>query len=176
MGWLQSGLLVYTSRLLAYIQLPSLMDLTVETSDCPPGSVRSFLEAVQTACITHSIMSLKFSQYSGTLGDILSFDDLRPMMAFRNLCLIDIDVFWNVDLTGDGLLELTSTWSYLEHLCINEYWGWGADGITLDGLVQLLQACRSLGRLCLAIDTRGYTQVPPNGLFTRIEWDSAPVT
>ena len=68
---------VHMLRLLAYIQLPSLMDLTVETSDCPPGSVRSFLEAVQTACITHSIMSLKFSQYSGTLGDILSFDDLE---------------------------------------------------------------------------------------------------
>ena len=50
LGLLQSGSLVYTSRLLAYIQLPALTDLTVETSDCPSGV------AVQTACITHSII------------------------------------------------------------------------------------------------------------------------
>jgi hypothetical protein len=113
----QSGSLVFISRLLAHIQLPALTGLAVDTGDCPPGCIKSFLEAVQTACIAHAMTSLEFSQYGdSTSGDpILSFDDLRPMMAFRNLHVININVFWSVGLTDDELLALASAWLYLEH-------------------------------------------------------------
>ncbi|KAF8121434.1 hypothetical protein EV363DRAFT_1185986, partial [Boletus edulis] len=46
---------------------------------------------------------------------------------------------------------------------INMDWGWKTlGGITPNGLLQVLQICRSLTWIALAIDTRGYTEVPPS--------------
>jgi hypothetical protein len=101
------------------------------------------------------------------------------MRTFRNLHVININVFWSVGLTDDELLEFALAWSYLEHLCINKYWGWGTqmvDGITLDGLVWLLQTCLSLGHLALTINMRGYTQAPLSPPLACLELDSAPAT
>ena len=92
---------------------------------------------------------------------VLTADDLRPIMALRNLRCIDLNLGWNVDLTDTDLLELMSAWPHLGHLLINEVWGWQTfSGITPDGLVHLLQMCQSLRQLSVAIDTRGYTSLP----------------
>ncbi|KAF8135734.1 hypothetical protein EV363DRAFT_1551692 [Boletus edulis] len=151
------------------MDLPAIEDLAVGTPDCPPGSVGSFFSALETACINHSITQLSFDCGNSTTTNfrdpILTFDDVRPMMAFSNLHHLDLDVSWDVGLTDDDLVKLASAWPYLEHLGINVRYGWGTrvvSGITPDGLFHLLQTCPSLCHLCLAIDTRGYTQVSPD--------------
>ena len=80
-------------------------------------------------------------------------------MTFINLRCIDLDFCgYRVCLTEIELLELASAWPRLEVFKINKEWGWHTrSGITPNGLLQLLQACRSLNQIALAIDTRGYT-------------------
>ena len=57
------------------------------------------------------------------------------------------------------LLALVSAWPHLEQLWINRDWDWNTlDGITPNGLLQLLQMCWSLSSIGLAIDTRGHTE------------------
>ena len=90
---------------------------------------------------------------------LLGLEDLQPCMAFRNLHCIALNVECNVGLTDNQVLILASAWPKLEHFLINAGWGWNSPGgITLGGLVQLLQICWSLYGVTLALDTRGYTE------------------
>ncbi|KAF8550070.1 hypothetical protein OG21DRAFT_1514486 [Imleria badia] len=67
------------------------------------------------------------------------------------------------------LLALALAWPHLEDLLINLSWGWSTlGGITPNGLLQLLQKCPSLAWITLAIDTRGYTELPPSGLLASL--------
>ena len=80
-------------------------------------------------------------------------------MAFNNLRRISLDLGWHVNLTDSELLTLASAWPHLEQFVINEECGWATPGgITPNGLLQLLQTCRPLSEIGLAIDTRGYTE------------------
>ncbi|KAF8132956.1 hypothetical protein EV363DRAFT_1162755, partial [Boletus edulis] len=90
---------------------------------------------------------------------LLGFEDLQPCLAFSNLRVMYINVGWNVDLTDSDLLTLASAWPCLEDLSINMDWGWNtAAGIMPNGLLRLLESCRSLKRAALIIDPRGYTK------------------
>ena len=83
-------------------------------------------------------------------------------MVPGNLREVLLDVGWNMGLMNNALRTLALTWPHLETLFVNEIWGWNTlCGITSNGLVQLLQACRSLRQVSLALDTRGYTELPP---------------
>lgn len=156
-------------KLLANTQLPALTDFTIEIGSCPSKqNVTSFLTALQPSGIWDSITRLRLTQVHHSLTvprsdpHDLTVDDLRPSMALRNLRRIDLNLGWNVALTDSDLLELASSWPHLEHLLINEEWGWqSSGGITPNGLVRLLQTCRLLRRVSLAIDTRRYTEIPP---------------
>lgn len=72
----------------------------------------------------------------------LTLDDLLSYKDFGDLCKIDIDVAWSVNLTDADLLDLVSTLPQLEELIINNHWGWKmgshVGGIMLHRLVQLL--------------------------------------
>ncbi|KAG9310808.1 hypothetical protein JVU11DRAFT_8661 [Chiua virens] len=160
--------LQFMARLLAHVQLPVIRDLVVRTRACPAESVGLFVDAVQSF-IHRSLLHLAFGQdrisadISGWESEpILTLDDLRPSMSFGNLRVLDINIKWNVSLTDNELLELASAWPSLEHFHINPDWGWTMpSGITVDGLLHLVETHRSLNHISLAVDTRGYTQVPP---------------
>ncbi|KAF8420318.1 hypothetical protein L210DRAFT_3325093, partial [Boletus edulis BED1] len=82
----------------------------------------------------------------------LGFKDLQPCLVFSNLRVMYINVGWNVDLTDGDLLTLASAWPCLEDLSINMDWGWNtAAGIMPDGLLRLLESCRSLKTVVLVI-------------------------
>ncbi|KAF8443666.1 hypothetical protein L210DRAFT_810366, partial [Boletus edulis BED1] len=84
---------------------------------------------------------------------LLGFEDLQPCLVFSNLRVMDINVGWNVDLTDGDLLTLASAWPCLEDLSINMDGGWNtAAGITPNGLLRLLESCRSLKSAALVID------------------------
>ncbi|KAF8555281.1 hypothetical protein OG21DRAFT_1483955 [Imleria badia] len=156
------------SRLLSRTRLPAITDFAATIQTCPSKQrFSSFLASVQTSAISHTIQKLYFCQRLGVLDDsrpgedprVLGFEDLQSFMTFSNLRGIDLNIAWPVDFTDSELLALALAWPHLEYLLINTDWGWRTlGGITPNGLLQLLQTCRSLSRIALAIDTRGYTE------------------
>ena len=89
-------------------------------------------------------------------------EDLPLSTAFSELRILHFDLNWHVSLTDTDLLRLASP--RMEEIIINNVSGWGTHknggGITLSGLVRLLQQCPSLNDVCLAIDTSTFTEIP----------------
>ena len=172
---LTSKSLHLVSSLLSKTQLPTATDFYCRIESCPSRlEFSSFLASIQTSCVGQVIQALSVGQrYIGGGPHVpwhsrttFGLGDLRPCLAFSNLRVMEIDIECKVDLTDSGLLTLALACPRLECLTINEVWGWGTSGgITPNGLLQLLQTCRSLYRISLAIDTRGYTRSPPSSTF-----------
>ena len=169
---LRSETLDPISRLLSRIRLPAITDFTTLIDRRPSRQdVTSFLTSIQTSGVSNTIQSLQFIQRASlpsTTHDVLrlGLEDLLPCMAFSNLRRLNFDIEWLVGLKDNELLVLASAWPQLESLYINKGWGWNwsrGGGITPDGLLQLLHTCRSLSQIALAIDTQGYTNLPPHG-------------
>lgn len=168
---LHSQFLHPISQLLSCIRLPVLTDLTTSIQDWPSKQCFTFfLASVRASVVGHTIQELRFEGGFGTEDAenienpnagrlVLGFEDLQPCTAFSKLRRLDLDFGWYVDLTDNELLTLAKAWPHLERLFINEEWGWGiAGGITPNGLLQLLQTCRSLNDIALTIDVRGFTE------------------
>ena len=159
------------SSLLSKTQLPTTTDFYCNVESCPSRlELSSFLASIQTSCVGQIIQEMSVGQSSPHVPwdsrTTLGLEDLRPCLAFSNLRVMAINIEWKVDLTDSELLTLASACPRLERLTINEKWGWGTlGGITPNGLLQLLQTCRSLCWISLAIDTRGYTKSPPPSAF-----------
>jgi len=162
-------------NLFSRIQLPKIKDLEVSVSKYTPRwQVREYWTAVQKACPSNTLTHLAFSSSDKGIENLtgldkqtrplLTFDDLLPYKDFGNLRRIYINLALSVNLTDADLLDLVSTSPQLEELSINRFRGWkmGGDGggITLSGLVQLLQQCPSLHRMSLVIDMRTFTEIP----------------
>lgn len=158
------------SRSLSQIRLPAITDFTVLVRQYSRQDLISFLSNVPTSNIGHTVKKLQLVQLDPSAGNIhrqevlpLDPDDLRPCMAFENLRHVNLNIKCYVDLTDNQVLALASAWPHLEHLLINEDWGWRSQGgITPGGLVQLLRMCRSLNQVALRFDTQGYSHVPPS--------------
>ena len=130
----------------------------------------SYITTVRNVCASNPLISIGVRGTGPSLiiggtnhgpQDRLTLDDVGPCMAFVNLCHIHINLPWSVDLTDSDLLALVSTWPHIHTLLINDTWGWRTTGgITLHGLLQLLQKRRSLSTLCIAIRAESYTDLP----------------
>ena len=159
------------SSLLSKTQLPTATDFYCNIESCPSRlEFSSFLTSIQTSCVGQIIQKLSVGQRYIFRGPhsrtTLGLGDLCPCLAFSNLRVMSINIECKVDWTDSGLLTLASASPRLERLAINEKWGWGTlGGITPNGLLQLLRTCRSLYRISLAINTRGYTKSPPSSAF-----------
>jgi len=159
--------------LITHIRLPAVQVLIMPFPTCPSNStVKSYLTTLQKTCSSNTLTDLRLLNLRSFLAYIpgfidhtphnhrLNFDDIRPCMAFSNLRAIHINLEWSVDLTDGDLLKLVSAWPNIEHLVINDHWGWRTtNGITLDGLVQILQSCVFLWDLCIAINVESATEI-----------------
>ena len=164
---LRSKSLALVQRLPFLIRLPIIVDFAIVINETPSKEeFPSFLACVQTS---HTVQGLQLYQSRWAPisssrdrdGSLLGLEDLRPCMALSNLRRINLNVKWSIGLTDCDLLTLVSAWPHLEKLYINEHWGWNTPGgITPNGLLQLLQTCRLLSHVALAIDTRGFTGLP----------------
>ncbi|KAF8441755.1 hypothetical protein L210DRAFT_3760254 [Boletus edulis BED1] len=156
--------------LLSWIQLPAIKKLYVRFDICPSKQeLPSILAAVQTSNANQTINDLRFNQLScnsvRSEAYLLCLADLQPWMSFGDLRHIYLNVEWNVGLTDNDILILASAWPNLEDLSINDGCGWNApSGITTNGLLRLLQTCRSLRQVALVMDTQGDTKLPPANL------------
>lgn len=163
---LRSHALYPIPRLFTWIRLPAITDLSVLIDNSLSGEeLSSFFASVQTSGMGHIIQGLWLSQLTSRydernpLAFQIYLDSLRPCMAFSDLRCINLIIDWDVFLTDSDMLTLASAWPHLESLFINLDWGWNTGGgITPDGLLKLLQACPSLSRVGVPIDTQGYTE------------------
>lgn len=163
------------STLLPHTRLPSMESFAVYTDCCPSEyTLPSCLTALRNVCTPQSLVSLKLiqsrsSRVTGSERYQLGRDDLQPCMSFGHLRRLEINTAGTVHLTDSDLLHLTSAWPGLEHLLVGEAWGWGtaAGGITPRGLLHLLERLRALCHVCLAVDTRGYSDVETARASTR---------
>ncbi|KAF8434547.1 hypothetical protein L210DRAFT_3649048 [Boletus edulis BED1] len=155
---------------LSQSRLPAIVRFSASVDSCSSNQdLTSFLAGVPMCNASHTVetLTLRQSYYPPDgvhppEGLRLCSNNLRPWMVFKNLRHIELDIDSNVDLTDTEMLTLASAWPQLTRLLINEAWGWKSHGgITPGALVRLLETCRSLEQIALAIDTRGYTQVPP---------------
>ena len=171
-----SQLLESVTILLSLTQLPVIEDLSVTFHACPSKEAfKSHLTTIRHTCSSVSLVTIKIraTLFSRFLSDVLiesghrlTLGDVRPCMAFVNLRHVHINLQWYVDLTDSDLLALASEWPRMHSLVINDRWGWRTTGgITLQGLLQLLQACRSLSELCIAIRTDSFVN-PVHGFET----------
>lgn len=160
--------------LLSHIRLPVVNDLVVKFSTYPSKqTVEAYLTAVRNMCPSNTLVHfslLNFGAQTWTPIELhqqgrhrLALADVLPCMTFDHLRGIHINLEWSVSLTDDDLLDLVSASPRIERLVINDMWGWrtvgGASGITQSGLVRLLRKCPLLYDVCLALDTRSYTQI-----------------
>ena len=152
------------SRLLSRIRLPVITEFAATIESKPSKQdLCSFLVGVQNSGAGHTVENLCLGQTCHTSHSpvvlLLGPEDLGPCMAFTSLRDVQFNIGWDVSLTDNELLALASAWPHLESIAINVEWGWNTrGGITLRGLVQLLQTCRSLYHVSLVIDTRGYSE------------------
>ncbi|KAF8545789.1 hypothetical protein OG21DRAFT_1491919 [Imleria badia] len=165
------------SRLLSRTRIPAITKFAASVRDNPSREeLRAFLAGASSAGgSTIQIFDLYLWERCPNHGRsealFLFLEDLRPCMAFSNLCDLAFCVEWNVSLTDAELLVLASAWPRLKDLAINRSVGWNTrSGITPNGLVQLLHICPSLHRIALAVDTRGYTEseLPPSGSLANL--------
>ncbi|KAF8548441.1 hypothetical protein OG21DRAFT_1501012 [Imleria badia] len=169
---IHSEFLASITGLLPHIQLPVVKGLVVKVWSSPSKqAVETYLTTIRNACPSDALTHLKLLDTGDQMRNPihldpqaqhhLTLDVLLPCMYFVNLCGIHVNLKWCVNLTDVDLLALASASPRLEHLIINDMWGWRTEGgITLDGLLQLLRACPSLYDMCFAIDTPTYTQIP----------------
>ena len=166
---LRSGMPRQAIQLLSQTRLPTIRSFITFIGDFPSKpEFHSFLAGVQTSGAGNVIEELRLRQlllpWNNALRPeavSLRLDDLRTCVRFRNLRIFHLKIRWNVDLADNDLLTLSSAWPHLEEFIINDTLGWNTrSGITPDGLLQLLKICRSLRCIALAMDARGYTEVP----------------
>ncbi|KAF8548445.1 hypothetical protein OG21DRAFT_761611 [Imleria badia] len=168
MGAQSLGLII---GLLSCTRLPAVEDLNVTFYACPSKEVfKSYITTIRNTCSSDSLATVKIRgiQPSRILGGVpsesghrLTLDDFRPCMAFVNSRHVYINLQWSVGLTDSDLLALASAWPHIHSLVINDQWGWRTTGgITLQGLLQLLQKRGSLVELCIAIHTDSFVNLP----------------
>ncbi|KAN0082844.1 hypothetical protein V8E55_008639 [Tylopilus felleus] len=169
---LNSASLNLISQLLSRTRLPTITNFSAGISCYPSGQDLSyFFAGFQTFGFCHTMQTFSLTQssyfYRGS-EVLLDLEHLQPCMAFCNLRHMELNIECNVGLTDGDVLALASAWPQLQHLLINTYWGWGWDseslggGVTPGGFLRLLQMCRSLSRVAIALDTRGYTKLHPD--------------
>lgn len=164
------------SQLISLSQLPAARFLDFSIYKCPSRQeLSSFLSSILMSGAGQTIEQLALEQSSS--GDVplrsnalkLGMEDLQPCLAFSNLMWFKLRIAWRVDLDDSGVLALASSWPLLGSLSINTWCGWNTQGgITPHGLLQLFRICPSLHTIDIAIDTRGYTELPSSGLLANL--------
>lgn len=91
----------------------------------------------------------------------LTLRDFMPLTCFKSLGRIDISVNHSIHLDDNDLRSLVSAWPHLYSLSLNDTAGWRVkSGITQIGLIAMLDCCPDLQKLCIALNTDAFIEVP----------------
>lgn len=168
---MMSDALTSVTALLSHVRLPAVQVLIVPFSTHPSrASVRSYLATLGETCSRDALTDLRLlhmgsfvpslasaTEHDASTADdrlCLRLDDVRACTAFGSLRAVHVNLAWScVDLTDADVLSLVSAWPLLEHLVINDRWGWrNPRGITLQGLAEMVRRCVCLWEVCVAVD------------------------
>lgn len=91
----------------------------------------------------------------------LTLGDFIPLTCFESLGRIDISINHSIHLDDDDLRSLVSAWPRLYSFSLNDTAGWRVkSGITQIGLIAMLDCCPDLQKLCIALNTDAFIEVP----------------
>lgn len=91
----------------------------------------------------------------------LTLRDFMPLACFKSLGRIDISINHSIHLDDNDLRSLVSAWPHLYSLSLNDTAGWRVkSGITQIGLIAMLDRCPDLQKLCIALNTDAFIEVP----------------
>ncbi|KAG1815412.1 hypothetical protein EV424DRAFT_1102424 [Suillus variegatus] len=98
---------------------------------------------------------------SGLACHTFTLGDFIPLTCFESLSRIDIDINHSIHLDDDDLRSLVSAWPHLYSFSLNDTAGWRTkSGITQIGLIAMLDCCPELQKLCIALNTDAFIEVP----------------
>lgn len=98
---------------------------------------------------------------SGLACHTFTLGDFIPLTCFESLGRIDIDINHSIHLDDDDLRSLVSAWPHLYSFSLNDTAGWRTkSGITQIGLITMLDCCPELQKLCIALNTDAFIEVP----------------
>jgi len=84
---------------------------------------------------------------------VLDMSVLSPYIPLRNLRILDIETHYSPALTDGDLVEMAKAWPCLEQLHLVKESGWQLPtGLTLQGIVSLIQYCPRLESFSLVFD------------------------
>ncbi len=93
------------------------------------------------------------------LAKTVSAELLKPILAFRNLTHLNLDVPWKFNLADHDVEAMANAWPRLRFLRLGSMQGWGSPHlVTAKGLLALTKGCREIQHLTLAFDA---TLQPP---------------
>ena len=91
---------------------------------------------------------------------------LEPLLRFRNLTHLNLDVPWLFSLSDDDMEAMASAWPRLRFLQIGSKLGWGTPHlVTPKGLMSLLKGCRDLQHLSFSFNAE--LEPPDVSMITR---------
>jgi hypothetical protein len=94
-------------------------------------------------------------------GHTLTLGDFIPLTCFESMGRIDISINHSIHLDDDDLRTLVSAWPRLYSFSLNDTAGWLVkSGITQIGLIAMLDCCPDLQKLCIALNTDAFIEVP----------------
>jgi len=164
-------------KFLHHFRLPVIEELAVSPRVAlTMPELISFFAVLEETCTHNTLVGLNLIhedsldfESSSSVSEIdedlppyyITFNHLLPLTVFANILIIYVSLSCDVDLNECELLCLASSWPRLEcfSVCSRQHWT-PSSGITPGGFVQLLERCRSLKRLHILFDTRGYTEIP----------------
>ncbi|KAH7886322.1 hypothetical protein F5I97DRAFT_1928176 [Phlebopus sp. FC_14] len=158
---------------------PKAIHVTIEEQPTPED-IRTFIMTIQDICSQDRLEAVTLSwrgvdnhdqlvQTPDSLAHPLVLEDFAPLMSFNKLVEMEIETYSRADLSDGDLLALASSWPDMRILVLRLNLGTASMGITPPSLLRVLQRCKSLDTLSIAIDTRDFTNIPkdrPGGGYT----------
>ncbi|TCD64711.1 hypothetical protein EIP91_003754 [Steccherinum ochraceum] len=153
---------IFISQILEKVCFPNLHKLQLTFyMDCEVHALRRLLLAVTHACADSPLQSLvidyecykddddQVPEDPDAAEDVMKFDDLRPLLKYGTLEVLDLDVQCPWIMGDDAVYEIVRVWGpRLKTLKLDTEGGWSTtESITLKGLEHLALHCPRLTTL-----------------------------
>jgi hypothetical protein len=103
---------------------------------------------------------------------VVDFWILAPMLVFDNLAKLEFTPACSFSFDDQDIATMAASWPRLQHLQLGSTFGWGQQsGVTLQGVLALVKACRDLEHLGLSLDASSL----PALTASELELDTAPL-
>jgi hypothetical protein len=158
---------------------PQLRTIKLDCSSLPSSSedIYEFFLALSDSLSQPYMHSVHLNSVSSLAGKIASkvvvdFWILAPLLVFENLTKLEFTLACSFSFEDQDIVTMAASWPRLQHLQLGSAFGWGQQsGVTLQGVLALVKACRDLEHLGLSLDASSL----PALTASELELDTAPL-